>query len=91
MAGQSSGAAKSYTVVINTMKFQPETLTVNRGDTIIWKNIDIVPHTATAINKAFDSGRLVKGASWKFTPQKSGTYEYFCTLHPNMKAKLIVQ
>jgi plastocyanin len=80
------------TVLIDHFKYQPDTLTVNVGDTVEWKNVDIVPHTVTAADrKSFDSGGIANGASWRFTPCKRGTYGYFCTLHPNMKAKLIVQ
>jgi plastocyanin len=83
---------KSKTVLINHFKYQPDTLTVNLGDTVEWKNDDIVPHTVTGVDrKAFDSGRIAKGASWHFTATKRGTYDYLCALHPNMKARLIVQ
>jgi plastocyanin len=83
---------KVNTVVINQFKYQPETLTVNAGDVVEWRNDDIVPHSSTSVDKkTFDSGRIVKGATWRFTPTKKGTFDYFCTLHPNMKAKLIVQ
>ncbi len=85
-------AGKVNTVVINQFKYQPETLTVNAGEVVEWRNDDIVPHSATAVDKkTFDSGRIVKGATWRFTATKKGTFDYFCTLHPNMKAKLIVQ
>jgi len=84
------GEAK--TVVIDHFKYQPDTLTVHVGDTVEWKNLDIVPHTATAVNgKNFDSGRIATGASWRFTFMRTGAYEYQCTLHPNMKAKLVVE
>jgi len=83
---------KVNTVTISQFKYQPDTLTVHEGDIVEWKNDDIVPHTATAVDKkAFDSGRIVKGASWRFTANKKGTFDYQCALHPNMKAKLIVQ
>jgi plastocyanin len=84
--------SKVSTVIINQFKYQPDTLTVNAGDVVEWKNDDIVPHTATAVDKkAFGSGRIVKGLSWRFTANTKGTFDYLCTLHPNMKAKLIVQ
>jgi plastocyanin len=84
--------SKVSTVIINQFKYLPDTLTVNAGDVVEWKNDDIVPHTATAVDKkAFDSGRIVKGSSWRFTANTKGTFDYLCTLHPNMKAKLIVQ
>jgi plastocyanin len=85
-----SGELKA--VVINHFKYQPERLTIHEGDTVEWTNLDIVPHTATAVNrKPFDSGRIAKGASWRFTFTRKGTYEYLCTLHPNMKGKLVVE
>ncbi len=93
-AAELSQSAKSSvkTVLISHFKYQPDTLTVKVGDTVEWKNTDIVPHTVTAANrKLFDSGRIVKGASWRFTVTSKGTYDYLCTLHPNMKGKLIVQ
>jgi plastocyanin len=83
---------KVQTVLIDHFKYQPEILTVHVGDTVEWKNVDIVPHTVTAVDrKVFDSGRIVKGAAWRFTVTKKGAYDYACTLHPNMKAKLIAQ
>lgn len=81
-----------HTVDIRELKFQPAVLTVKVGDTVEWKNDDIVPHTATSTKpKKFDSGILPVGSSWKYVATKRGTYFYDCTLHPNMKAKLIVQ
>ena len=96
----SSGAAVTFvhasgelkTVEITGFKYQPETLTIHEGDTVEWKNVDIVPHTATALNrKPFDSGSIATGVSWRFTFIRKGTYDYFCTLHPNMKGKLVVE
>jgi plastocyanin len=83
---------QTHTVVIRELKFQPTVLTVKVGDTVEWKNDDIVPHTATSTKpKKFDSGILPVGSSWKYVVTKRGTYFYTCTLHPNMKATLIVR
>lgn len=81
--------ATSHTVVIEGVKYEPETLTVKRGDTITWVNKDPFPHTVTA-KGAFDSHEIAAGKSWKFTARKAGEYAYVCTLHPNMKATLKV-
>jgi|SRR4051794_41138949 len=79
-------------VIIDHFKYEPDTLTVSVGATVEWNNIDIVPHTATAVDqKPFDSGPIAKGRSWRFTARRKGTYDYLCTLHPNMRAKLIVE
>jgi plastocyanin len=64
---------------------------VKVGDTIEWKNADIVPHTVTAVDKSFDSDAIGTGRSWKSIVRTAGDFDYFCTLHPNMRAKLIVQ
>lgn len=83
---------KLSTVIIRDLAYQPQTIRVNAGDTIEWKNADAIPHTATAVDgKTFDSGSIVKGTPWQYAAKHKGTYEYVCTFHPNMKAKLIVQ
>ena len=83
-------AAATQTVVIEGVKYEPEALTVNRGDTIVWVNKDPFPHTVTA-KRAFDSHDIAAGKSWKYTASKAGEYAYVCTLHPNMKATLTVK
>ncbi len=73
------------------MKNLPATLIVNVGDTVVWKNDDIVPHTATDRGKGFDSGSIEPGASWSYAASRKGTYFYYCAFHPNTKGKLIVR
>ena len=84
---------QTHTVVVREIKFQPAVLMAKVGDTVEWRNDDIVPHTATstAQPKKFDSGILPVGSSWKYVVTKKETYFYTCTLHPNMKAELIVR
>ncbi len=83
--------AKVHTITIEAMQFSPKTLEVNIGDTVIWKNNDLVNHTATADNKAFSSGDIPINRSWKFVAQKKGTLPYSCMLHPTMKGILVVK
>ena len=94
-ANPGSAPQKMVTVTIRAFKFEPATVTVNVGDTVEWKNDDIVPHTATADGEAqkpvFDSGTIQTGATWRYVVRNKGTYNYICTLHPNMKGELIVQ
>lgn len=82
---------QTHTIVIKGFIFQPETLTVKAGDTVIWKNEDIVPHTATANGKRFDSKSIETKASWKYVATKPGSYPYICSFHPTMKATLTVK
>ena len=85
-----AAAAATHTVTIEGMKFVPETLTVKRGDRIVWNNKDVVPHTATAAG-AFDSRSIGSGRSWSFVAGRPGRHAYVCTFHPGMKATLVVQ
>ena len=83
-------AAATHTVKIEGMQFVPATLTVKRGDRIVWRNEDVVPHTATA-KGTFDSGNIATGRSWSHSMNKAGRHEYVCTFHPGMKAVVVVQ
>ena len=84
-------ATKRQTVMIKDMKFLPPILRVKVGSTVEWKNADVVAHTVTAADNSFDSRIILPGGSWKLAVRKAGTFDYLCTLHPNMRAKLIVQ
>ena len=72
-------------VMIKDFKFEPAVLSINKGETVTWVNLDKAPHKATG--KAIDSGNLNKDASYKFTFKETGTFDYICTYHPNMKGR----
>ena len=81
---------KVYTVTIKQMQFQPAELTVQRGDTVIFVNRDLVTHNVTEeSSKAWASAPLPDGASWKLAVTQSA--DYYCSIHPVMKGKLLVQ
>lgn len=80
-----------HVVTIEGMQFRPATLTVKRGDKVTWINKDLVPHTATAVSKAFDSGVIAAGASWTYTVKEAGSNAYACLFHPTMQGTLIAQ
>ena len=82
---------QTHTVTIEGMRFQPERLTVARGDTIVWVNKDLVPHTATSEAGRFDSQTIPVEKSWAFTATKRGDFPYVCTFHPTMTARLTVE
>ena len=83
-------AASTHTVLMDGTRFVPETVTVRRGDRVVWVNKDPFPHTATA-SKAFDSKSVPAGGSWSYTVAETGEFPYVCTLHPGMKGVLIVK
>ena len=80
------------TVEIKGFAFNPWEITVTKGTTVTWANKDSAPHTVTTTNApvAFDSGRMSKGEQFSQTFDTAGTYEYYCSIHPNMRGKVIV-
>lgn len=79
-------------ITIRGFAFVPADLKVRPGATVTVVNEDSVAHTATATDGgAFDTGEIAGGRSATFTaPDKPGTYSFFCSLHPQMKATLTV-
>ena len=70
--------------------YAPLSLTVKRGDTVVWVNKDPFPHTATSEGH-FDSKSIAADASWKYKASEVGDFAYTCTFHPNMKGTLKVE
>lgn len=83
--------SKTDTVTISMMKFNPDTLKVSKGDTVVWINTGMVPHTIKSYqDNKFYSDTLAPGQSWKWIVTDSASY--FCTIHPaTMKAKLMLK
>ncbi|MGH9702378.1 MAG: cupredoxin domain-containing protein [Candidatus Acidiferrales bacterium] len=80
-----------YEVNIDNFSFGPMDLTVPAGSTVTWVNHDDVPHTVVSTEKKFGSKALDTGEKFSFEFKTAGTYEYFCSLHPRMTAKVVVQ
>jgi plastocyanin len=70
--------------------FEPANVTVSVGATVTWTNIGTRPHTVTADNGAFDSGRLDPGETFSYTFNEAGTFDYFCGFHPDMQGSVVV-
>jgi plastocyanin len=70
--------------------FDPAEIEIKVGTTITWTNSDSAPHTVTENDRTFDSGRLEQGATFSFTFDTAGTFNYFCEYHPGMTAVVIV-
>jgi amicyanin len=79
------------TVKIDNFTFSPPTLTVSAGTTVTWKNEDDIPHTVTSTAKVFKSSALDTDDNFSFTFTTPGVYEYFCSLHPHMTGKIVVE
>jgi plastocyanin len=91
-AAQKPAKPATHTVTIDATSFKPATLTVKPGDTVLWVNKDIIPHTATSKKAAvFDSSTLAPGKSWKHTFKGKGEFQYLCQFHPTMKGSIVVK
>ena len=84
-------AGKTHTVQIEGLKFNPERLEVAAGDTVVWINKDVVPHTVTSGQAKVESGEIAPGKSWRFVAKKKGEMPYICRIHPTMKGVLVVK
>jgi plastocyanin len=89
--GGDEAAAGGEAIDIVDFAFAPAELTVPVGTTVTWTNQDSAPHTVTADDGAFDSGRMDQGATFSFTFDTAGTYAYHCDFHPNMTATITVE
>jgi len=83
--------AATAEVKIDNFSFGPTAITVPVGTTVTWVNRDDIPHTVVSDDKFFKSKALDTDDKFSFTFTKAGTYGYFCSLHPKMTGKVIVQ
>ena len=83
--------AEDATAKIDNFTFVPARLTVKAGTTVTWRNEDDIPHTVTSVTQLFKSRALDTDDRFSFTFTESGTYEYFCSLHPRMTATIVVE
>jgi len=79
------------TVGMDHNTFIPGEITVAPGTTVTWVNNEAMPHTVVDQNKGFRSKMLAKEATFSFTFTTAGDYDYLCSIHPNMKGKVIVK
>lgn len=88
--------ADAIVVDIEKMKYQTPELTIKAGDTVYWINKEMMPHNV-AFKKGvvqdddFQGDMLSKEEAYAITFNEAGTFDYFCTPHPFMRAKVIVE
>jgi plastocyanin len=78
-------------VKIDNFSFGPATLTVAPGTTVTWINRDDIPHTVVSDDKVFKSKVLDTDEKFSYTFDQPGSYPYFCSVHPKMTGKVVVQ
>jgi plastocyanin len=83
-AAPSGDAVRSEKVEIVNFAYDPDPVTIEEGGKVTWINEDSAPHTATAEDGSFDTGTLEEGKLKSETFKEAGTYEYVCSIHPQM-------
>jgi plastocyanin len=84
-------SAATAEVKIDNFIFGPQTITVPVGATVTWRNKDDIPHTSVSTEGVFKSKVLDTDEAFSYTFTKAGTYPYYCTIHPKMTGKVVVQ
>jgi plastocyanin len=78
-------------VKIDNFSFGPQAQSVPAGTTVTWTNRDDIPHTVVSTDGVFKSKVLDTDEKFSYTFAKAGTFAYFCSIHPKMTGKIVVQ
>ncbi len=84
-------ASPNAEVKIDNFSFTPATLTVTVGTTVTWTNRDDIPHTVVSTDGVFQSKVRDTDEKFSYTFTRPGTYPYYCSVHPKMTGKIVVQ
>jgi len=79
----------THSVSMINFSFNPKILTINKGDSVVWTNQDSAPHNVGIGGS--ESPILSNGQTFVFVFDNSGTFDYYCPLHPSMKGTIIVK
>jgi plastocyanin len=91
VAAPPANGSSEIVINIDNFSFSPATITVPVGTTVRWTNHDDIPHTVVSEDKIFKSKALDSDGDFTYTFTKPGTYSYFCSIHPKMVGKVVVQ
>ena len=90
-AGEAAAAASPAVIRIDNFSFTPPTLVVAPGTTVTWTNADDSPHSVREKDGKFKSAALDTNDTFSQTFTAPGEYDYFCSIHPYMTAKIVVK
>ena len=79
------------TVAIRDFVFAPAVVKIKLGEAIVWVNSDEEPHTVVAKDKSFRSSTLDTSQKFVQTFSAAGEFEYFCSFHPHMTGRIVVE
>jgi 3',5'-cyclic-AMP phosphodiesterase len=92
VASVATAGAAANEVSIDNFAFNPKIVTVKAGSKLTWRNRDDVPHKIQSADGRFTASPLLDTkAAYTTTFTQSGEYPYFCSLHPVMQGKVVVQ
>lgn len=86
-------AADGATVTMEQSRYAPDSLEVAPGTEVTFENMDPYAHTVTSAEGStveFDSGELGQDETFTQTFEEAGTYDFFCEIHPTMRAEVVV-
>jgi plastocyanin len=86
-----AGQPTAVEIKIDNFSFTPPTITVKAGTEVTWTNKDDIPHNVVSEDKSFKSKVLDTDEKFTYTASKPGTYTYYCSIHPKMTGKLVVE
>jgi plastocyanin len=81
----------SMEIKLDNFTFGPATLMVSVNSTVTWVNKDDIPHVIASDDGLFKSKALDTDDKFSYTFTKAGTYAYYCSIHPKMQGKVVVQ
>ena len=90
-SGGGSTAEGTREVIMENFKFEPNELTVKVGQSVTWRNKDDAKHDAFSEENGLDTNDIGQDQTVTFQPDKAGTINYICSIHPQMKGTLIVE
>ena len=83
-----SAEPRVHTIAMQSMRFGAVPANIKAGDTILWVNQDVVPHTATATDRSFEV-ILAPRRSARTIVRRTGTIQFYCRYHPGMRSALV--
>jgi len=84
-------ASSATEIRVDNFTFAPQTLTVSVNSTVTWVNKDDIPHVIASDDGLFKSKALDTDDKYSYTFSKAGTYSYYCSVHPKMVGKIVVE
>ncbi len=85
-----SPVGSTVAVSIVDFAFDAPTVEIPMGTTVTWTNTGKIIHTTTSKDKLWDSAIMNPGDTFSYTFTEAGTFDYWCTLHPNMLGTIVV-